>query len=78
MSARDLSNVAAPAAGDISYPEIMSELFNLYCIAAGVRALAVEAGNGEIAQLAAMLANSTMGLHNRVDAAICAGIGGAA
>jgi hypothetical protein len=78
MSARDPSNVAAPAAGDLSYSEIMSELFNLYCIAAGARALAVEAGNGEIAQLAAMLANNTMGLHNRIDAAICAGNRGAA
>ncbi len=72
-----MANATKPAAtgqaGDISYPAIQSELMKLHCIAAGVRALAVEAGHGEIATLAALLANSTIGLHNQVDAAICGG-----
>jgi hypothetical protein len=80
MATTDPTSSTTPAgqAGDISTTTIMRELFDLYCIATGTRALAMEAGQGEVAHLAKSLADRLYGLRNRIDEADVAGKGGAA
>lgn len=69
---------ATGQAGDISNATLMHELFDLYCLAMGIQALAGKAGQGEISRLASMLADRAYGLHNRIDEADVASFGGAA
>lgn len=57
--------------------DIMRELMNLHCLAEGMRALAVEAGKGELSILASFLAGRVLELHNKIDEADVAKIGGA-